>query len=169
MSDENDFEALLRDSSEDSSLVKQLRAALKEQKKQNDATAGALKELKETQEKQTLAKTWDELNVPEKVRKLYSGESDPVKVKAWVEEYREVFSLGEDSGDPAPAEDHADLKSVTDLANLGRTNPPKTSADAVRTSGQQLLSGKKNSNDVALAKWLSENGFPERAIDAGIQ
>ena len=80
-----------------------LRDAYKALKKQNEELNSKLTSFLEFQEKQKLAGVFESLGVPEAV-KVYQGDADPEKAKAWVESMRGVFGNGSAQGiDPTPA------------------------------------------------------------------
>jgi hypothetical protein len=81
---------------------KALRDAYKALKQQNEDLNQKLTSFLEGQKKQQLETVFTSLGVPEAV-KLYQGEPDPEKAKAWVDTMRGVFGSGNVQGDPTPA------------------------------------------------------------------
>lgn len=165
------IDELLDSGDSDTKLVKDLRAALKKAAKQNTDTAKALEDLKQEQSKQKLTAVWDELGVPEKTRGLYNGDPEPDKVKAWVEEYREVFNIptkSTDGGAEGAGEEHP-LAQLQKLGNLGNDQEANLGQDAARKSGRELVQNTRPSrNPNALTEWLANEGFPS-GVDSSIQ
>lgn len=76
---------------------KALRDAYEALKKQNDELNGKLTSFFEDQQKQKVSSVFESLGVPD-AAKLYTGEPDPEKAKAWVESMRGVFGTGNAQG-----------------------------------------------------------------------
>lgn len=78
---------------------KALRDAYDALKKQNDDLSAKLTSFLEDQQKQKMAVVFESLGVPE-AAKVYQGDADPEKAKAWVESMQSVFG-GNVQGNPA--------------------------------------------------------------------
>jgi hypothetical protein len=163
MSDDFDADEFLTDDEgneqEDSPLLKKLRAELKKQAKERRAAEAKLLAIETESTQKTLNSVWDELNVPEKVRKFYPGESTAEAVKAWVADNAEVFNLSAPADDTATGEVPDGQKQLEALKGLGRDQAPSAGHDAFKSKGEELLRTTPNSgvhNDQKLKEYLKE-------------
>lgn len=81
---------------------KALRDAYKKQGEMLEAIQKQLADERAERQKAQLSSVFTELGVPEAV-KVYQGEPDPEKAKAWIESMKTVFGNGSVQGEAAPA------------------------------------------------------------------
>lgn len=85
---------------------KALRDAYAALKKQNEETMAMVNELLQEKKQATLATVFESLGVPG-AQKVYQGDADPEKARAWVESMRGVFGNGNAQGGTPPNADSA--------------------------------------------------------------
>lgn len=155
----------------DSDLVKLLRAKVREAAKRIKSLSEENAKFKEAETRKTLDATWEELKVPEAVRKFYTGEPTAEAVKKWFDENKAVFNLGgssetdEDAGQEQTPEQQAQaqqlqqqLQGVTQAANLG-FDAPNVGLEALAAQGQQLAGKSAAANMADLDAYLAKLGF----------
>jgi hypothetical protein len=67
-------------------LLKQAHAQLKQKDQE-------LESLRSQEAERSAQAAWDELKVPDRIRKLYTGDKDPAAMKTWWDEYRDIFNV----------------------------------------------------------------------------
>lgn len=127
-----------------------LRKFAEEQKARAEALEKELAELRKWRTEQSVKAIFDELKVPEKVRKFYSGEAEADKVKAWVEENADVFNLG----DVKPQEQQ-DLAQVAQVASLGQ-DLQSVSLEGFKQKAAELKNSGARNGEAALNELLSQ-------------
>lgn len=93
-----DDDSQTRSREDGGTLRKKLEDALSILREQN----AELTKLRTERAETVLSQTWDELDVPQAIRKLYQGEKTADAIKAWWEDSRSLFNL--QSADETPSE-----------------------------------------------------------------
>lgn len=107
---------------------KALRDAYEAQKKQNELIMAELAEIRREREAEKVSSVFSALGVPE-AAKVYQGEPDPEKAKAWVESMKSVFGNGNAQGAGAPENVQQGLDAETQnnlqqMTEAGQGNTP---------------------------------------------
>ena len=121
----------------ESDLVKQLRKVIKDGKKANDELSGELKTLRPTVRKTQLAATLSKLGIKNpKIAGLVPADVEPTEdsVKAWVDEYGDVFGVS--------ANEPVESAGESSTAPVGESSvDPDAAARFQRIQSQESQSG----------------------------
>lgn len=120
---------------------KALREAYKAQKAQNDAILAELAEIKQERAKEKLSSVFSELGVPD-AAKLYQGEPDPEKARAWAESMRAAFGSGAQGTPgsvppPAPTLDASTQQQFQQMSEAGQSGTPLGNFEAAGAAVSQ--------------------------------
>jgi len=139
----------------------QLRKFAEAQKARADQLEQQFKQLQAQVSQNSLKSAFDQLNVPEKVRRFYDGEADPAKVKAWVDENKDVFNLqppaSTDNGAATSVAPEVQAQQQAVQAASGIGNEPDRSADlsAFQVKAEQMKKQSAQRNPNALNELLA--------------
>lgn len=131
---------------------KALRDAYKALKAQNEELNTTLTSFINEQKQQKLAGVFESLGVPE-AAKVYSGDADPEKAKAWVESMRGVFGGGNPTQGTQPQGiDPAQAEQLQRMTEAGQNGTPMGNFEIAASNMSSV-----NSTDdiVALMRSLS--------------
>jgi glutamyl/glutaminyl-tRNA synthetase len=154
--DEDPDEGDQSNQQQETPLVKQLRKQLNDLGKQLKTLTKENDTLKSEKEDRALESTWNELNVPEKVRQFYTGEKTAEAVKQWVEDNKEVFNLQppEDSGSGSETDEQKqqkqELQGATKAATTGTDQGHSLGLDAIKAKAQEVAKSSRNKNATGL-------------------
>lgn len=113
---------------------KALRDAYAALKAQNDQILAQLARVEKERTEEKVSSVFSELGVPD-AAKLYQGEPDPEKARAWAESMRAAFGSGNAPQTPAdvptpPALDEQTQQQYQQMTNAGIDGQPITSFEA---------------------------------------
>lgn len=135
-----EFDDLLNDTENDTELVRTLRNALKDLKKENKEVAAQLAERAKADRARSLSDLLREKELDPKIAKLYPGDSD-VSAEAldtWLTEFGDVFGI-QQQGTSA---DSATVTSAQRIANMSAGAPPAHAAVDVEAIAAEIRSAK---------------------------
>lgn len=147
---------------------KGLRSKLEGVLAQLKTVSAELETAKAERAQASLKNLFDELGVPEKVRKFYSGDADPAQVKTWVDENKDVFNLtvpastGEATVDP---EVQAQVNAVQKANDLGSDIEGSLLSNAQAVLGE-LTKSRPSRNPAALNEALAQLGISQGGYSA---
>lgn len=131
-----------------------------EQKRRADELDKQLAELRAELAKRNSSEIFAKLNVPEKVRKFYTGEPTQDAIEAWVKENADVFGLGSEAEqDPERQQQNADLEAVTQATLTGQDRPSALSRESMAQMNKDLFS-----KGASLEELLKHMNVPDVAI-----
>lgn len=149
-----------QDASKLRQLLKQAHATLKQKDQELEA-------LRSAEVQRTAKATWDELKVPDRIRKLYQGEQTPEAMKQWFEEYRDIFNVevaeeqpGEPQLTPEQVAQQAAAAAFQEASSLG-SDALNSGLDAVNAKVQAAKGLKGADLAAAKAEVYKALGFPE--------
>lgn len=131
-----EFDDLLNDTENDTELVRTLRNALKDLKKENKEVAAQLAERAKADRSRSLADLLKEKELDPKIAKLYPGDSD-VSAEAldtWLSEFGDVFGIQQ----AGTAADPATVTSAQRIANMSAGAPPAHAAVDVEAIAAEI-------------------------------
>lgn len=160
----------------DTSAVKMLRKTVKELGAKLSAANDKIAAFEKEKTDGLISKTWEDLKVPEPIRKMYHGEKTPEAIKSWWQESKSFFNLeaAGDAGDtssqggqPAGGGEPGvanELAQVQQAASLGHDRPENLSADAISAEAAKVKGTSASASPNALAEFLTKLGVPGGGI-----
>lgn len=128
-------------------LRKQLETALAELKAAKEKNV----ELETQVTRHTIDSVFSELDVPEKVRKFYTGEPDKDKILEWCRENADVFGISPGTGGDDKPEDKERNDQLRDVQTAGKVGfeGSDRSVDTIRSEVEgKIRSGKVSEADI---------------------
>ena len=146
-----------------------LRKFAEAQKNRADQIEQKFNELQAQLTATTVKSAFDQLGVPAPIRKFYNGEADPAKVKAWIDENKDVFNFQPQAGTDNSAgtsvspEVRAQQQAAQDAAGFGQEPAQSQELDAFtqKAAAVRQTSARRNPqalNDL-LAGMLPQGGY----------
>lgn len=134
----------------------QLRKFAEAQKARADQFEQQFKQLQAQVSQHSLKSAFDQLGVPAKVRQFYNGEADPAKVKAWVDENKDVFNFqleagtDESAGTSVSPEVQAQQQAVQAASGVGNEPGRSTELSAFQAKAAEVRKQSAQRNPNAL-------------------
>lgn len=123
--------------------LEQAIAALKAKDKE-------LAELKTVEAQRSVKATWDELKVPDVIRKLYNGDTSADAIKAWWEDSKGLFNIEQAAEQPSRPEPTPEqvaqqkaAQQFQEASGLG-TNAINSGFDAAQAKAQNAIEAYRN-------------------------
>lgn len=147
-----------------------LRKFANEQKKLAEQYAQELKEIRTQLAKRDAESIFQELGVPEKVRKFYSGDPTKDAITQWVKDNADVFGLAGPNGEdptvpPERQQMFDDLSGVQDAQSAGQDRDGAVTREVLAQQRADLLA-KKGSSLTDLDAALAKMGVPNMPVMA---
>ena len=180
MPDDNDFVDGNSDGNTGKGLRSQLEAALAELKDLRD-----IKTKWDAREKaDASAKVFEDLKIIPRLAKKYTGEPDKAAVKAWADEYAEIFGADKvyssEAGTETPTPTVPNVAAADDAlaaafaatqkaSQAAQTASGGLTLEAMQSKAAELRSRGKNVTQADLKQFMVEAGFPDTAMRAPSQ
>lgn len=138
-----------------------LRKFAEAQKSRADLIEQRFNELQKQVTASTVKSAFDQLGVPDAIRRFYDGEADPAKVKAWVDENKAVFNFQPQAGATNTAgtsvspEAQAQQQAAQDAAGFGQEPGQSQELDAFKQKAAAVRNTSAQRNPQALNELLA--------------
>lgn len=144
-----------------------LRKFAEAQKAKAETLEKQLNELLTEKTERSRKDVFEQLKVPEGIRKFYSGDVTADAVKAWIEENKTVFNFGDvsttseganpdTSADNIPDEVRQQVEQLQQTQNLGRDNGGAVGLDAKLAKLKTAVTGSTRVSEADLEALLGE-------------
>jgi hypothetical protein len=155
------------DQVDDEEQPSKLRQLLKQKAAENKQLLEKLAALESAEVQRSVKATWDELKVPDVIRKLYTGDTSTDAIKAWWNDSKGLFNIQAAEETPAPPEPTPEelaqqeaAQRFQDASSLG-TNAIQSGFDAIKAQVEQAKGLRGTDYEAAKAKIYEQMGTPK--------